>query len=526
MSRLAFDSTLRAMAPHVASVGVVQAASSPQATDRPAEATMSAAHGSATADPASVVTVGQARFTVLTPQLVRMEWAADRRFEDRPSLVFVNRRLPVPTFTRTSSGGWTTIDTGRLTLRYRDGSGTFNSKNLSVTLVVAGKPVTWRPGTPDTGNLRGTTRTLDEVKGATSLEPGLVSRDGWVVVDDTRARCSTTPTGPGSWSGRRARRLDWYFFGHGHDYKAALGDFVRVAGRIPMPPRFAFGTWWSRLLGYTDQELKDLVASSRATTSRSTCSSSTWTGTSRSHQLVGERERSGGPLARLDRLHVESRPVPRSWGLPRVVRSHGLKTTLNLHPASGIQPHEKRIPEMARAMGIDPATQKYVPFDITNKQFATNYFDILHRPLERQGVDFWWLDWQQGSTTKIRGVNPTWWLNYVHSSRHGAARAAAAHLPPLGRARESPLPDRVLRRHALGVGVTRVPALLHRDGGQRRLRLLEPRHRRTHAGRRRAPISTRAGSSSACSARSSARTRRRTREPSGASGRIPTSTRR
>ncbi|HUZ05205.1 MAG TPA: TIM-barrel domain-containing protein, partial [Acidobacteriaceae bacterium] len=71
-------------------------------------------------------------------------------------------------------------------------------------------------------------------------------------------------------------------------------------------------------------------------------------------------------------------------------------------------------PEMARAMGIDPATKKYVPFDITSKKFATNYFNIILHPLEKQGVDFWWLDWQQENYTQTPGVNPTWWLNYVH----------------------------------------------------------------------------------------------------------------
>jgi len=40
--------------------------------------------------------------------------------------------------------------------------------------------------------------------------------------------------------------------------------------------------------------------------------------------------------------------------------------------------------------------------------------DLIHHPLEHQGVDFWWLDWQAESNTKTPGVNPTWWLNYVH----------------------------------------------------------------------------------------------------------------
>ncbi len=71
---------------------------------------------------------------------------------------------------------------------------------------------------------------------------------------------------------------------------------------------------------------------------------------------------------------------------------------------------------MARAMGIDPATKQYVKFDIVNPRFAENYFKILHHPLEQQGIDFFWLDWQQEGTTGLAGLNPTFWLNYVHST--------------------------------------------------------------------------------------------------------------
>ncbi len=53
------------------------------------------------------------------------------------------------------------------------------------------------------------------------------------------------------------------------------------------------------------------------------------------------------------------------------LHDEGLKATLNLHPASGIQPWEQAYPAMARAMGIDPATKKYVPFDPTDKKWAT-----------------------------------------------------------------------------------------------------------------------------------------------------------
>jgi alpha-glucosidase (family GH31 glycosyl hydrolase) len=70
-----------------------------------------------------------------------------------------------------------------------------------------------------------------------------------------------------------------------------------------------------------------------------------------------------------------------------------IKTCLNLHPASGIQPHEDVYPQFASAMGIDPKSNQYIPFDITDKNFAKNYFDLILHPMEKPGVDFWWLDW-------------------------------------------------------------------------------------------------------------------------------------
>src|SRR6185437_8146487 len=56
------------------------------------------------ADPKAVVLFGHARFTVLTPQLIRMEWSASNQFEDHASFVFINRRLPAPKFEHSVMG--------------------------------------------------------------------------------------------------------------------------------------------------------------------------------------------------------------------------------------------------------------------------------------------------------------------------------------------------------------------------------------------------------------------------------------
>ena len=39
---------------------------------------------------------------------------------------------------------------------------------------------------------------------------------------------------------------------------------------------------------------------------------------------------------------------------------------------------------------------------------------MLHRSLERDGVDFWWIDWQSGPHSRIAGIDPLWMLNHFH----------------------------------------------------------------------------------------------------------------
>ena len=382
------------------------------------------------ADPRAVVRVGNARFTVLTPELIRMEWAADGKFEDHASFVFLNRRLPVPKFEINKEEAGAVLKTSALTLAYKPrGADTrFTPESLKIELTVDGQPVTWHPGLADTENLQGTTRTLDGATGSKTrepIEPGLVSRSGWALVDD-----STRPLfdsadfsfkegekSPWPWVMERPAgdRQDLYFFGYGHDYRKALGDYVKVAGRIPLPPRFAFGAWWSRYWDYTDQELDELVRGFHENDVPLDVFviDMGWHISKEQLEARGEKDQSNHSLG-WSGYTWNKTLFPDPDDFLAKLHAEGLKTTLNLHPASGVEPWEAAYPAMAKAMGIDPATHKYVPFNITDKKFATNYMNLLHHPLEKQGIDFWWLDWQQEQKTEMAGVAPTWWLNYVH----------------------------------------------------------------------------------------------------------------
>jgi alpha-glucosidase len=396
------------------------------------------------ADRRSVVIVGSARFTVLTPQLIRMEWASDGKFEDHASLVVLNRRLTVPEFAHeTRADGSTVIRTSALTLVYAPGKsdGKFTAENLSISFSLGAEKIVWKPGTPDTGNLLGTTRTLDRVRGSdVQLEPGLISRDGWTLVDDSTrplfdsADFSFTGGEESSWPWVVLRpagdRQDWYFFGYGHDYKRALYDFTQVAGKIPLPPRFAFGAWWSRYWSYTDEEFEKLIQGFRThdTPLDVLVIDIDWHPTFDEYPPTNKLDASGHKLGWTG-YSWNKLLFPDPDRFLSSVHEQGLKATVNLHPAGGVQPWEDGYPSIARASGIDPATKQYIPFNIADKNFAANYMKYIIHPLEHQGINFFWLDWQQEDTTKLPGLNPTWWLNYIFFSdqEREAKRALLFH---------------------------------------------------------------------------------------------------
>jgi hypothetical protein len=269
-------------------------------------------------------------------------------------------------------------------------------------------PVTKLDRDPD--NLQGTTRTLDGALG--SKDSASPSSRAWSPAPAGRGRRLHPPAlrlrrlqlfkegenSPWPWVMERpaGERQDWYFFGYGHDYRKALGDYVRVAGRIPLPPRFAFGAWWSRYWDYSDQELDELVKASTRTTSARRAGHRHGLAHQPASSLrpLGEVDQSGGE-SRLDRLHVEQAALSRSERFPRQAARRGPED--HAQPASrlGRSAVGKAYPAMARPWASIRRPKKYVPFDITDKKFATNYMNLLHHPLEKQGIDFWWLDWQQ-----------------------------------------------------------------------------------------------------------------------------------
>ncbi|KAL5486960.1 hypothetical protein EMCRGX_G019505 [Ephydatia muelleri] len=428
-------------------------------------------------NPDSVVSVGKARFTILTSHIIRMEWGG---IVDSATFAFINRNLPTPPYNISTDGGWTTITTSAIQVRYLPDQFTFNNKNLEVSIQLNGNTVVWQP-TPGAnatlnGNLLGTVRTLDGVNGSVDLncyeqpradlhcQLGLVSSNGYVVIDDSghpqfdgadwpwvvnqtfpppdSATCAQIDPlnvrqqilgisfidcfgkgccfelsgngipqcfyGPASYQ-------DLYFFGHGHDYKLALKEFTMIAGPIPLPPRYAFGIYYSRYWAYNDIDEMNIVEDyeQRGIPLDTLVTDMDWHITFYKEADKGQKDQAGQTIGWTG-FTWDQHLFPNPKGFLDWCKSKNLKNTLNLHPASGIQPWEEMYPEMAEAMGIDPKTQRYVPFDPTDFKFVVNWFLIALKAREDEGIDFWWLDWQQGeSWISIPLVNPTFWLNHI-----------------------------------------------------------------------------------------------------------------
>ena len=367
-------------------------------------------HARPLAAPENVIQGDRYRITVLDPGLLRLEYAASGEFEDRPSQTVLDRGFEPARFELTDTDAGLELHTERLQLVYDKRP--FSTEGLSVAAKggVSNYDSVWRFGL-HVDNLGGTARTLDEADGRVPLEDGVLSRNGIAVVDDSR---SVLLDEDGWIAARRPDTLDLYVFAFGRDYRAALRALYKLTGPQPLLPRHALGNWWSRYYAYSAGEyleLMDRFAAEDLPFSVAVLDmdwhlvdidpslGSGWTGYTFNRELF---------------------PDPKAFMAE--LRERGLAVSLNVHPADGVRAHEDAYPQVAERMGIDPATELPVNFDPTDPTFLEAYLEEVHHPLEELGVDFWWLDWQQGVVTKVPGLDPLWLLNHFHyldSARNG-----------------------------------------------------------------------------------------------------------
>ncbi len=359
------------------------------------------------AQPENQVTGENYRITMLTEGLIRLEYCEDGNFEERPTQMVWYRDFPKTDFRLLKSKDGIEIHTSRLQLIYNEKEFSKHGLSIQVKGNLSAYHSIWRYGEP-IADLGGTARTLDEADGAIPLDHGVLSRFGYSLLDDSLSQVILED----GWVEPRKKGIqDLYFFGYGHDYKEGLNTFYTLCGKTPMLPRYALGNWWSRFYPYTEKtylELMDRFEQEELPFTVAVIDTewhlmdidpkygSGWTG------YTWNREYFPDPAGFLGELH-----------------RRGMKTALNVHPAEGVKAHEEMYEAMAGAMGVDVKNQDPVNCDLSDPNFIENYFQYLHHPREEEGVDFWWIDWQQGTSSKVEGLDPLWILNHYHFLDNG-----------------------------------------------------------------------------------------------------------
>ncbi len=433
--------------------------------------------------PGPVIVAGSARFTVIAPTCIRLEFAPDGKFVDAPSMFAVGRDAAFRDFKLDRTTNALTIDTGIIQLRYQPDGKPFNANNLQAQIAKGKECVPWHPGLINHQNLGGTIRTLDRVKGPVDLGEGLLSPDGWYLLDDSHSHLLVD-----DWAMERPHNgnTDWYLFGYGRDYKAALKTLTLIGGPVPMPRKYVLGSWYSRYWPYSSADFRQIVQQYKehdfpldVMVMDMDWHRAGWTGWSWNRKLLPDAE-----------------------DLLRWFHEQGLRVTLNVHPSEGVCPHEDVYDAFMRAMGQDPASQKTIPYDAGDQNYLDTLFQYTHAPLEREGVDFWWLDWQQEPFTRsLPHLTNLAWLNHYYYQWTRTKRIARPILQSMGRLGRPSPPDPFLRRRRHRLEDAGVRGAVHFHRRKRRLLLLVARHRRPHGRSQRGKL-RRAG-------RNSARCRRR-----------------
>ena len=371
---------------------------------------------------ANPMVFGNNRLTVITPTLLRLEYATDGKFVDAPTMFAANRSslLPMSELTVKELGNnCYEIRTAALRIWFRNDGYPFSTSNLKVYYTLDGKEKTFTNRFVLGKNLGGPVETLDRVTEAIPMNDGLLTRSGWYMIDDNRGDLLVN-----GWLQPRDTRThlqDQYCFIYGNDYRAALASLGAVSGHVPMTRKYMHGVWYCRYWDYTADEFLGIIHdydnnqfpldnlvfdmgwhTNDATEGTGHNGHLNWTGYTWNRKLIPN------PAALIDSIH-----------------KLGVTVSLNDHPHDGIRPNEDIYPAYAKATGLQPGEKSL--FNLSDSTYMKNFFTFAHRPSEKMGVDFWWLDWQQNYLYPyVPGTHTTTlsWINqlYYRDSEQGGLR--------------------------------------------------------------------------------------------------------
>lgn len=338
------------------------------------------------------------RFTILTERLIRLEYSEAGVFNDYATQLVTNRDFSVPEFTVNEDINYLEIETSYFKLSYAKEqffSGTkLNSlKNLKVDLKGTGN--IWHYEHPEARNYFGSNMTLNDLKASEPINKGMFSLEGFVSLNDSDSlrfdESGVVVNDPN-------KSLDIYLFMYNKDFGFCMNDYFKLTGLPSLIPRYVLGNWWCRDLTYTDEQIIEVANNfeKRHIPLSVFLLDKDWhvvnkhtkgdaeTGFTFNKELIKD------PKALMHELHRK-----------------GIRIGLEINPKDGIYPGEEVYPLISQFFGLTEPT--IVKFDPLNPKFLDAYLNIIIRPLEETGIDFFWNNYD--NTADLKGL---WLMNHYH----------------------------------------------------------------------------------------------------------------
>jgi alpha-glucosidase (family GH31 glycosyl hydrolase) len=349
---------------------------------------------SAVAETKDAVIRNSARFEVLSPNVVRLEYSRNRKFVNAASVAVQNRNWSAAEFHVVDSDGWLEISTSKLRLRYRLGSGAFSPNNLLISWSDDQGDHQWKPGDKDDKNLGGVPGDIAE-RATPGTESGPLTRNGYFLLNDSHTAVWNKA---GDWVEPRdtdPTSQDWFFFVYGRDFKGFLRDLTQLLGPIPMIPRYVLGTWFSSRAGYSSDEWKRIIYRFREERVPL--------------DLVGlDSDSSAKHIWGGYDWDLEQIPDPAAFF--KYAKDRGVRVFVNEHYDALTPTNSSSFEPIRIAMGR-PTNTKEIPHDLSDKKYVGLFMDVLHKPALDMGMAFWWQD--GNASAEMRGLDPVLWTRHV-----------------------------------------------------------------------------------------------------------------
>ena len=327
-------------------------------------------------NPESIIKGEKYRISILTSNLIRLEYSINGNFNDLPTLNVLYRNFDKPSYNIQEVDRQLIISNEFFKLVYIKEKNFYGGKinaasNLRVTSLSNNK--VWYYRYPEIRNYESTVYKLDDNKNKKIRS--LFSLDGFVTIDDSNTNYFDEF---GCIQKNELNNIDIYLFVYGNKFFTCIKDYYKITGMPSLLPRYAFGNWWSRNISYNEDRINELITdfNEHEIPLSTILLNNMWS-------ILDER----GKYTFTFNKELFSNPKE----IINKIHSSNIKIGLTINPIDGFSKVEQNYEYLKKYL-IE--TEKgIIPFNVFDARCLDAYLKILIHPLDNLGIDFYNIDY-------------------------------------------------------------------------------------------------------------------------------------